>query len=151
MADDANPHLVSYSDGILQLSWSTPSACPKERSGGDEEDERPKDGSGSDGGGRGFGFWGLIKTSFWLTVFGLLAYFVIGKHLLGSCSPGVLTRFSGIYYNYSTYGARGMDLLPHREFWQDAPRMAGDLVGHVVTGVRGRASGSGRGGYQSLG
>jgi hypothetical protein len=59
-----------------------------------------------------------------------------------------------MYFNYTTYGARGKDLLPHRDFWLELPNMLSDLLSHLVAGLRGRhgsASGSGaRGGYTAI-
>lgn len=117
-ATDPNPTLDSYTDGELKLSWSTPDACPKA--------------SVIVGGGGGFfsGLWYLIKFVFWLGLFGLLAYFVIG-----------------VIYNHQTYSARGWDLVPHRDFWRELPGLTQDLGGHVFGG----RGGGGRGGYSSLG
>ncbi|TXT13559.1 hypothetical protein VHUM_00926 [Vanrija humicola] len=119
-ATDPDPTFDSYADGDLKLSWSTPDACPKSASGG----------SGSSSGGGFFsGLWYLIKFVFWLGLFALVAYFVIG-----------------VIYNHQTYSARGWDLVPHRDFWRELPSLTQDLGGHVFGG-----RGGGRGGYSSLG
>ncbi|KAL1410892.1 type II membrane protein [Vanrija albida] len=117
-ATDPNPTFDSYTDGELKLSWSTPDACPASSGG-----------SSSSGGGFFSGLWYLIKFVFWLGLFGLLAYFVIG-----------------VIYNHQTYSARGWDLVPHRDFWRELPGLTQDLGGHVFGG-----RGGGRGGYSSLG
>ncbi|BEI84273.1 hypothetical protein CcaverHIS002_0408770 [Cutaneotrichosporon cavernicola] len=87
--------------------------------------------SGGSGGGGGFGFWGFIKFCFWASFFILFAYFALGA-----------------VYNHQQYGARGWDLVPHRDFWRELPALSRDFGGHVVGNVR---SSTGRGGYSSLG
>jgi len=52
----------------------------------------------------------------------------------------------GAYYNYTTYGASGVDLIPHRDFWQEVPYMARDVVAHLCSSGRPRRT-STRGGY----
>lgn len=72
----------------------------------------------------------------------------------------------GAYYNYSTYGARGIDLIPwvhpllfiiqllikplarHRDFWQEVPYMLKDVISHFCTSVHPRRSS--RGGYVAV-
>jgi len=34
----------------------------------------------------------------------------------------------GAYHNYSTYGATGWDMIPHRDMWRDLPWVVSDLV-----------------------
>ncbi|KAG1870158.1 autophagy-related protein 27 [Suillus subalutaceus] len=125
-AEDADPEpkLVSYENGVVRVDWSTPSACslpddqppPQEDEGGGESDEKPaKRGSG-------LGFFFLVL---------LLAF---GSYLT-----------LGAYYNYSTYGARGVDLIPHRDFWREVPYMLQDVVSHLCSTVRPQRST--RGGY----
>jgi hypothetical protein len=73
---EENPTFDSYSDGTLTLSWSTPSACKKAVDGSDDtvppSDEKESSGSG---------IGGFFKFIFWLSFFGLLAYFVFGESL----------------------------------------------------------------------
>jgi autophagy-related protein 27 len=71
----------------------------------------------------------------------------------------------GAYYNYTTYGASGSDLIPyvpslahvvmsmlivylcrHRDFWREVPYMLRDVVSHLCSSFRPRHSSS-RGGY----
>jgi hypothetical protein len=61
--------------------------------------------------------------------------------------------YAGMYYNYTTYGSRGLDLLPHKDFWVDLPTMMSDLFSHIASNVRGGSSSgtSRRSGYTSLG
>jgi hypothetical protein len=151
MAKDDGPVFESYSDGILTASWSSPDACPKASDG--SEDAPIQSGEKAKGGGIGSFFKGI----FWFTFFGLLIYFVVGKY---ACYINQsLHRLSklqyllGIYYNYSTYGSRGVDLLPHKDFWMDLPSMAGDLFSHLASNIRGSGTGGStrRSGYTSLG
>ncbi|OSX66201.1 hypothetical protein POSPLADRAFT_1132639 [Postia placenta MAD-698-R-SB12] len=51
----------------------------------------------------------------------------------------------GAYYNYSTYGASGLDLIPHRDFWREVPYMLRDVVSHLCSAVRPHSAS--RGGY----
>jgi len=52
----------------------------------------------------------------------------------------------GAYYNYTTYGATGVDLIPHRDFWREVPYMLRDVVSHLCSSFQSRHSSS-RGGY----
>ena len=148
----AEPEIDSYSDGKLILRWSSPQACPVAGEG---------DGNASDEGGGSSGIGGFFKAVFWLIVIGLVLYFAGGT---SSCIPSLHSsivfsiRFSivfqkGMYYNYSTYGARGTDLLPHKDFWMDVPSMCQNLFSHLGSSVRGEGSGASRSraGYTSLG
>lgn len=38
----------------------------------------------------------------------------------------------GMWYNHTQYGATGWDLVPHRDFWREAPYLVRDAVQHVV-------------------
>lgn len=72
---------MSYTGGHLSLEWSSPDACPRD---GDYEGEPNNGGSGSDdnsGGGQGggWGFFGVMKFLFWMTLLGLIGYFAIGQ------------------------------------------------------------------------
>ncbi|KAF9909852.1 hypothetical protein EC991_007842 [Linnemannia zychae] len=53
----------------------------------------------------------------------------------------------GAVYNHQVYGAKGLDLIPHRDFWRDFPSLVVDVVHHVWDSVTGRARG---GGYVSV-
>ncbi|KAF9147462.1 hypothetical protein BG015_010910, partial [Linnemannia schmuckeri] len=53
----------------------------------------------------------------------------------------------GAVYNHQVYGAKGLDLLPHKDFWRDFPSLVVDVVHHVWDSVTGRARG---GGYVSV-
>ncbi|KAI9487282.1 MAG: autophagy-related protein 27 [Benjaminiella poitrasii] len=64
---------------------------------------------------------------FFTIVFVLLAVYFVG----------------GAIYNYKMYNARGLDLIPHREFWFDLPYLIRELFGHIVDSVMSRRRGSG--------
>ncbi|KAG0290109.1 hypothetical protein BGZ96_006427 [Linnemannia gamsii] len=53
----------------------------------------------------------------------------------------------GAVYNHQVYGAKGFDLIPHKDFWRDFPSLVVDVVHHVWDSVTGRARG---GGYVSV-
>lgn len=55
-----------------------------------------------------------------------------------------------MWYNYTTYGAKGLDLLPHKEFWRDLPTLFSDLVTHITSNIRGSSNGASRGGYTAI-
>ncbi|KAG8213949.1 autophagy-related protein 27-domain-containing protein [Butyriboletus roseoflavus] len=88
------PQFSSYANGQVLVEWSSSAACGT--TGAPNEDE----GSGGGGGGKeedtpienvgsGLGFF------FLMLILAFAAYFALGA-----------------YYNYSTYGARGWDLIP---------------------------------------
>ncbi|EGN99720.1 type II membrane protein [Serpula lacrymans var. lacrymans S7.3] len=121
------PVFSSYNDGQVQVDWSAPSGCSstpddKEPSpGNDDEDKKEKE-EPQESVGSGLGFFFLVL------LLAFIAYFALGA-----------------YYKYSTYGARGADLIPHRDFWKEVPYMLQDVVSHLCSAVRPRRSS--RGGY----
>ncbi|KAF9085208.1 hypothetical protein BGX29_010352 [Mortierella sp. GBA35] len=62
-------------------------------------------------------------------------------------SFGLVYIVLGAVYNHQVYGAKGLDLLPHRDFWRDFPSLVVDVVHHIWDSVTGRARG---GGYVSV-
>ncbi|KAK1218483.1 type II membrane protein [Marasmius sp. AFHP31] len=89
----SSPKFLSYLDSQVKIEWSAPEAC------GSNGDEGGKDGGDHSGGddpkdtesvGSGIGWFFLVL------LLALAAYFGLGA-----------------YYNYSTYGASGMDLIPN--------------------------------------
>ncbi|GBE81152.1 autophagy-related protein 27 [Sparassis latifolia] len=127
--EDSGPSFVSYNRSDMSVEWSAPAGCLLGSSPDAPSEDLPggDDGSGDDkkqksvGSGVGY-FFLLLFLSF-------AAYFTLGA-----------------YYNYSTYGATGMDLIPHRDFWREVPYMLRDVVSHLCSSVRSRQSAS-RGGY----
>lgn len=127
--NDNGPTFSSYGENggkaTLELEWKSAAACKRDA----DSPDAPSDGEGEKS--SGGGFFHTLGVIFWIVVFGLLAYFVLGA-----------------LYNYQNYGARGADLIPHRDFWREVPALAQDLGSHLFNNVR--QSGS-RGGYSSLG
>jgi len=129
--DMSDATLKSYDGSQVRVEWSAPAGC-----GFQGDEEPPTNGGGDEGGdrdgekddsqqsvGSGIGWFFLVL----LLVF--VGYFILGA-----------------YYNYSTYGATGADLIPHRDFWREVPYMLRDVVSHLCSSFRPRRSSS-RGGY----
>jgi len=128
--EESEPKFSSYNGQLMEVEWSHTLGCalgfppgspPPEKSpsGGEEggEEEKPHTvGSG-------------VGLFFLLLVIAFIGYFALGA-----------------YYNYSTYGASGIDLIPHRDFWREVPYMIRDVFSHLCSTVRPRHS-SNRGGY----
>ncbi|KAJ2928617.1 hypothetical protein H1R20_g8439, partial [Candolleomyces eurysporus] len=89
----ASPNITieAYDGSQLRLTYFGPAGCPQKNSegGGGGDTKKPDDGKEEASVGSGIGLF------FLLLLLAFLAYFAIGA-----------------YYNYSTYGARGLDLLP---------------------------------------
>ncbi|ORY99566.1 autophagy-related protein 27 [Absidia repens] len=68
----------------------------------------------------------------------------------------VLLVMAGIYfiggalYNFKQYNARGLDLIPHRDFWLDLPYIIRDLVANCVDSVMSRRRGGSGSGYVAV-
>ncbi|KAI8993858.1 autophagy-related protein 27 [Trametes punicea] len=127
--ETSNIDFASYDGKDLHLEWSAPAGCGF--SGPSEDEEKPDDGGNGDKGsgsdkeesvGSGLGYFFLILF------FAFVAYFALGA-----------------YYNYTTYGASGADLIPHRDFWREVPYMLRDVVSHLFSAIRPRQAS--RGGY----
>ncbi|KAF5355116.1 hypothetical protein D9756_005315 [Leucocoprinus leucothites] len=127
----SDPKFVSYDGSTLDLEWSAPAGCPKSADTKPPKDDNDNKGGNGDGSkeeenvGSGLGWFFLV------ILLAFVAYFVLGA-----------------YYNYSTYGARGMDLIPHRDFWQEVPYMLKDVISHLCSSVHPRRSS--RGGYVAV-
>lgn len=59
----------------------------------------------------------------------------------------VLYLAVGMWYNYQHYGARGWDMLPHRDLWRDVPYYIRDLSRHMTRTAGGSAP---RSGYEAV-
>ncbi|KAF5393282.1 hypothetical protein D9757_000607 [Collybiopsis confluens] len=118
-----DPQFEKYVGSEAEVSWTNPAACV----GGNGDNGNEKGDSGSDSGekesvGSGIGWFFLVL------LLALMAYFGLGA-----------------YHKYTTYGATGLDLIPHRDFWMEVPYMLRDVFSHLCTSVRPRRST--RGGY----
>ncbi|EMD37846.1 type II membrane protein [Gelatoporia subvermispora B] len=124
--ENSDPTFTSYDGQALWIEWHASAGCgfqgaPDAPSKKPAEDiENPSE---SERVGSGVGYFFLLLFLAFLAYFGL-----------------------GAYYNYSTYGATGKDLIPHRDFWREVPYMLQDVASHLCSAVRPRHS-SGRGGY----
>ena len=76
------------------------------------------------------GGWGFFSWFFFLVFMGLLAYFAVS-----------------MWFNYTRYGARGWDLLPHADLIQDLPYILADWWRKIVGTISGGGS---RGGYSAV-
>ncbi|KAJ6625614.1 autophagy-related protein 27 [Mycena sp. CBHHK59/15] len=121
----ADPKFIAYDGAQLRLEWSAPAGCGFE---GDKDNHESDEGNspGSEKSG------GSLSSVGWF----LLLLFLAFATYMGL----------GAYYNYSTYGASGVDLIPHRDFWMEVPYMLRDVLSHLCSTVRPRRSSS-RGGY----
>ncbi|EIN11688.1 hypothetical protein PUNSTDRAFT_50585 [Punctularia strigosozonata HHB-11173 SS5] len=123
-SSSSEPEFVSYNGSQLEVTWSNPSGCSTK--GSDTPDKPQEDdtrGGNKSSSGSSIGWFFLVM------LLALIAYFALGA-----------------YYNYSTYGATGSDLIPHRDFWREVPYMLRDVVSHLCSTFRTRPSSS-RGGY----
>ncbi|OCH95114.1 hypothetical protein OBBRIDRAFT_721112 [Obba rivulosa] len=122
----SNPTFLSYDGQALWIEWQATAGCGFQAPPPDAPDKPADDienGNQPERVGSGVGYF------FLLLLLAFIAYFALGA-----------------YYNYSTYGARGKDLIPHRDFWREVPYMLHDVVSHLCSAVRPRHPSS-RGGY----
>ncbi|KAI0028143.1 autophagy-related protein 27 [Vararia minispora EC-137] len=120
--DAGQPEFMSYDGKSATIQWKHEAACPFKGSTPPPEGDEEKGGDSSSAGSSLGWFFLVLLLAF-------VAYFVIGA-----------------YYNYTTYGATGLDLIPHRDFWREVPYMLQDVVSHLCSSFRPRHSSS-RGGY----
>ncbi|QUC21876.1 uncharacterized protein UV8b_06117 [Ustilaginoidea virens] len=112
---------------VLRLTWRTKYACEKKRDGEDGGD------GGGDGGGHGgdaSAHWGFFTWLVIVVFLGTAAYLIFGSWL-----------------NYTRYGARGWDLVPHGDTIRDIPYLLRDWTRRVLNTVQGTGS---RGGYSAV-
>ncbi|EJD03336.1 uncharacterized protein FOMMEDRAFT_28851 [Fomitiporia mediterranea MF3/22] len=116
----SDPNFVSYNGAQLRVEWKTPAGCAFDASdpskGGNKDTEGGNDGEEHVGSGVGWFF--LLNLKLRLLI-AFLAYFILGA-----------------YYNYSTYGATGADLIPHRDFWREVPYILRDIGSHLCSALR---------------
>ncbi|KAJ7647314.1 autophagy-related protein 27 [Roridomyces roridus] len=119
---DSSPTYTSYDGGRLELEWVSPAGCGFQGDSDNDKDESKSPGNSSSGALSSVGWFFLVLLLAFAAYMGL-----------------------GAYYQYSTYGASGLDLIPHRDFWMEVPYMLKDVVSHLCSTVRPRRSS--RGGY----
>ncbi|PYH95084.1 hypothetical protein BO71DRAFT_398300 [Aspergillus ellipticus CBS 707.79] len=108
---------------VLKLNWRTRYACENGKGGGGDTpaDDTDRDGSSH---------WGFFTWIIILLFLGIAAYLIFGSWL-----------------NYSRYGARGWDLLPHGDTIRDVPYLFQDWLKRVINSLQGTGS---RGGYSAV-
>ncbi|CAO3662314.1 unnamed protein product [Umbelopsis vinacea] len=111
----------SYTNGVLELYWKTPYACAST----EQTPDKPSDGGNSNGG-NGGGGGGMSGVGIFFLIVGIL----IALYFIG-----------GAFYNYKQYNARGLDLIPHRDFWLDLPYLIKDLFSHLMESISARRRG----------
>jgi len=127
--ETSDPIFISYDGSKLDVEWTNSAGCPfREGDKDDDKNDDKKEDKLPDHKNVGSGL-GWFSLAVFLS---LAAYFGLGA-----------------YYNYSTYGARGADLIPHRDFWKEVPYMLSDVVSHLCSNIRPRRTSS-RGGYISV-
>ncbi|KAG9256254.1 autophagy-related protein 27 [Emericellopsis atlantica] len=103
---------------VLRLTWYTKHACEsREESGDDGESDNSS-------------HWGFFTWMLIIAFLGVASYLIFGSWL-----------------NYSRYGARGWDLLPHGDTLRDIPYLVKDWTRSVLNTVQGAGS---RGGYSAV-
>ncbi|KAJ3519226.1 hypothetical protein NM208_g14208 [Fusarium decemcellulare] len=102
---------------VLRLTWYTKYACENKQ-------------DGDDGDGDSSSSWGFF------TWFILIAFLGIAGYLIFSS-----------WINFTRYGARGWDLLPHSDTIRDIPYLLKDWLRRVLNTVQGTGS---RGGYSAV-
>jgi len=120
--EEAQPEFKSYDGTRALVEWAAPAGCNfrSDPSGGGDGKTPDKE---AEAVGSGVGWF------FLLLFVAFAGYFALGA-----------------YYNYTTYGATGVDLIPHRDFWREVPYMLRDVVSHLCSSFQSRHSTS-RGGY----
>ncbi|KAF9528460.1 autophagy-related protein 27 [Crepidotus variabilis] len=129
----SDPQFIGYDGSRVDVEWHGPPGCsfaeaPKDGGNEGKEGEKPSEGGGKppdESVGSGIGWFFLVILIALLTYFGL-----------------------GAYYKYSTYGASGLDLIPHRDFWKEVPYMLSDVFSHLCASSRPRRAA--RSGYISV-
>ncbi|KAI8068448.1 autophagy-related protein 27 [Gongronella butleri] len=119
------PVLQSYENGLMKFTWRTVYFCATRAGDQPPPSNGPPQGEVENGG------KSVIGWFFTLLGIGLLVYFV-----------------GGCFYNYRQFNARGLDLIPHRDFWLDLPYLIKDLVSHLMSSVMSRRHDGG--GYVSV-
>ncbi|KAI9319308.1 autophagy-related protein 27 [Dichotomocladium elegans] len=124
--DAPAPTLVSYQNNVMSLTWKTVHACAFKPSEQPPPSSPPDENKGEE-----------KKGMSGISVFFTLVFVLLGIYFVG-----------GAIYNFKMYNARGLDLIPHRDFWLDLPYLIKDLISHVVDTIMSHRRGGG--GYVSV-
>ncbi|KAH7039895.1 autophagy-related protein 27 [Microdochium trichocladiopsis] len=127
--DSYGPSQSDSDVDVLRLTWKTKYACAS-RSTDPLDPESPGEGNGDEGGAPPNNSWGFFTWFIILVFFGTAAYLIFGSWL-----------------NYTRYGARGWDLLPHGDSIRDVPYLLKDWLRRALNTVQGSGS---RGGYSAV-
>ena len=165
----SDPKFISYDGSRVDVEWSSPAGCPSQRDDDDDDDDKNDDKKQDDKApnhesvGSGLGWFFLMCVIYLIRSSSSLAFTFNNSIFLS------LAAYFGVgaYYNYSTYGARGADLIPwvltifsvtfplcsrclprHRDFWKEVPYMLSDVVSHMCSNIRPRRASSR--GYQPI-
>ncbi|KAI1311726.1 autophagy-related protein 27 [Xylaria venustula] len=115
---------------VLHLTWSSKYVCESKADdgeGGGGDDDGDEDGDVKK---PSSSHWGAFTWIVILVFLGTAAYLIFGSWL-----------------NYTRYGARGWDLLPHGDTIRDVPYLLKDWARRVLNTVQGSGS---RGGYSAV-
>ncbi|KAF4456084.1 hypothetical protein F53441_1699 [Fusarium austroafricanum] len=102
---------------VLRLTWYTKYACENQESGGGDGDNTSS-------------HWGFFTWFFFIAFLGIAGYLIFSS-----------------WINFTRYGARGWDLLPHSDTIRDVPYLLKDWIRRVLNTVQGTGS---RGGYSAV-
>ncbi|KAI9304883.1 autophagy-related protein 27 [Cunninghamella echinulata] len=123
------PTVTSFENGVLKLEWKTIAVCGTKIGEAPPPDKSPDNGNGGENKDKE----GKSAIGWFFTILGV----ALGVYFVG-----------GAFYNYKVYNARGLDLIPHRDFWLDLPYLIKDLLSHLWETILSRRHGSG--GYVSV-
>ncbi|KAI8970666.1 autophagy-related protein 27 [Pilobolus umbonatus] len=122
------PTFITFQNNVLTLQWKTVFACATKIDESKPGDSTPDKGKEEEPAKKGMSG---------LSIFFTTLFVVIGVYFVG-----------GAFYNYKVYNAKGLDLIPHREFWLDFPYLVKDLIAHLMESIMPHRRGSG--GYVSV-
>ncbi|KAI8338993.1 autophagy-related protein 27 [Chlamydoabsidia padenii] len=124
------PNLVSDDDYTTKLHWKVAFACATKVG---QSPSPPDNGGGDKGGNEQPEQGGKSAIGWFFTILGV----ALGIYFIG-----------GAIYNFKIFNARGLDLIPHRDFWLDLPYLIKDLISHLMESVTSRRHGGN--GYVSV-
>ncbi|KAI8331701.1 autophagy-related protein 27 [Chlamydoabsidia padenii] len=108
------PELISDDGYVTKLHWKVVFACASKATEKSPSAKRPSSNIG------------LPELGGKFTI--NLVFIILGVLM-------VLYFISGAIYHYRMFNARGIDLIPHRDFWLDLPYLAKDIIGYLLEAV----------------